>query len=244
MKTRHLAAVCAASLLAATAAQAEGWTHEFAPYLWGAGMNGTTGVRDLEANVDMSFGDILQNLQMGFMGTYVGTHDKFSIAVDGIYMNLGAAAHGPLGYSKADVDLQQTALEVDAGYEVVEHLTVFGGLRYIDLQSAVKLHGALGDTRKADLSQDWVDPVIGARYLIPINDQWSASLRGDIGGFGVGSDFAWQGIALLRWQAKPAFGVVAAYRYIDMNYEDGHGSDHFKYDMAMSGPALGMVFTF
>jgi hypothetical protein len=35
--------------------------------------------------------------------------------------------------------------------------------------------------------------------------------------------------------------VLAAYRYMSMDYDDG---DAFRYDMAMSGPALGVVFTF
>jgi hypothetical protein len=29
-----------------------------------------------------------------------------------------------------------------------------------------------------------------------------------------------------------------------MDYEDGDGNDYFKYDIAISGPALGLVFTF
>jgi hypothetical protein len=29
-----------------------------------------------------------------------------------------------------------------------------------------------------------------------------------------------------------------------MDYDNGSGNDYFKYDMAISGPALGMVFTF
>ncbi len=103
----------------------------------------------------------------------------------------------------------------------------------------VKTTGALDVVREADGSENWIDPVIGAHYTLPFNDTWSASLRGDIGGFGVGSDFAWQGIATLRWQATPGFGVLAAYRYMAMDYDNGSGNDYFKYDMAMSGPALG-----
>ncbi len=70
------------------------------------------------------------------------------------------------------------------------------------------------------------------------------NLRGDIGGFGVGSDFAWQAIATLRWQFSPRTGVGLAYRHLDMDYEDGKGANRFLYDVATSGPALGVVFTF
>jgi hypothetical protein len=89
-----------------------------------------------------------------------------------------------------------------------------------------------------------VDPVIGAIYTWPLSDDWTLNLRGDIGGFGVGSDFAWQGMATLRWQFSPRAALGVAYRYLDMDYEDGTGSNFFKYDMAMSGPAMGVIFTF
>jgi hypothetical protein len=144
----------------------------------------------------------------------------------------------------ADIDMDQTALEGTAGWALTEQFVVFGGLRYVDLGVDVQARSPLGDLESAGGDESWVDPIIGARYVFPFNDRWSLSLRGDIGGFGVGSDFAWQGLASLRWQASPRIGVLAAYRYFDMDYEDGSGAGYFEYDMTISGPALGVVFTF
>jgi hypothetical protein len=45
-------------------------------------------------------------------------------------------------------------------------------------------------------------------------------------------------------QFTPNLGALAAYRYMDVDYEDGEGRNYFKYDMAISAPALGVVFTF
>lgn len=243
MRLAHRITLVIGSMLAATPLHADGWTHELAPYFFGAAMDGTTGVRGVNADVDASFGDILDNLEFGFMGTYRGTRDRLSITVDSIYMGLGTTGHGPGGLVKADVDMDQAALEVDVGYEVAERFTVFGGLRYNDLKVDVETTGPMG-RQSIDGSEDWVDPVIGATYVIPFSETWSAVVRGDVGGFGVGSDFAWQGIATLRYQASPRLGVLAAYRYISMDYENGSGSSAFKYDMAISGPAVGVVFTF
>jgi hypothetical protein len=50
--------------------------------------------------------------------------------------------------------------------------------------------------------------------------------------------------ATLRWQFSPRTALAIAYRYLDMDYEDGEGSNYFKYDVATSGPAMGVVFTF
>jgi hypothetical protein len=243
MKTRHQAALLGTALLAAAPLHAAEWKHELAPYLWGSGMNGTTTVGTVAADVDMSFGDILDNLEFGFMGAYRATRERLSVTVDAIYMGLGSAGRGPAGYVKADVDLDQSALEVDMGYEVMERFTVLAGLRYNDLSVDIKATGPLG-TRTASQGESWLDPVIGATYTIPFAEDWSFTLRGDIGGFGVGSNFAWQGLGTLRWQVSERVGVLGAYRYIDMDYDTGKGANYFEYDMSMSGPALGVVFTF
>lgn len=237
------AAVAGTLLVSAPVIQAGGWQHEVAPYLFAAGMDGTAGIGPIEADVSQSFGDIVSNLDMGFMGAYRGTKDKYSITVDAIYMSLGVTEKGPGGVLRGDVGVEQLALEGDFGYSLSEAVTVFGGLRYNDISSDVKVSGPLG-TRKASGSKSWVDPLIGAIYSHKFNDTWSMSLRGDIGGFGIGSDFAWQGLATLRWQVTPTVGVLGAYRYIDMDYEDGSGNGRFLYDMAITGPALGVVFSF
>jgi opacity protein-like surface antigen len=230
--------------LVATSAGAAEWKHEFAPYVWGSGMDGTVGVGPLTADAQMSFSDILDDLEFGFMGTYRASRDRYSITADAIYMGLGATEKGPGSILKADIDLDQIGLEADFGYALNERFTLFGGLRYVSLDADLRVTGPLGNDLSASEGQDWVDPVVGAIYTWPFADQWALNLRGDIGGFGVGSDFAWQGIATLRWQFSPRTALGVAYRYLDMDYEDGKGSNYFKYDVATSGPAMGVVFTF
>jgi hypothetical protein len=232
------------ALLAATPLHAEEWKHELAPYLWGSAMEGTTGIGGVTADVDVSFGDILDNLEMGFMGMYRGTRDRFSISVDTIFMGLGATERSRNDLAKADIDVDQFVLGAAAGYALTEKFLVLGGLRYNDLSAEVKVTGPLGNTADAETDESWVDPYLGAQYTIPLSDAWSLNLYGDIGGFGVGSDLAWQGLVTFRWQLTERTGALAAYRYMDVDYESGSGSDRFKYDMAFSGPALGIVFTF
>jgi hypothetical protein len=237
------AAIVASLVLVSPHTQADEWQQEIAPYLFAAGMDGTVGVGPVEADVSQSFSDIVSNLEIGFMGAYRATKDRYSITFDTIYMGLGATKKGSGGLLKADVDADQLALEGDFGYAITEAVTLFGGLRYNDISTDVKVTSPLG-ANKVSGSKSWVDPVVGAIYSHKFNDTWSMNLRGDIGGFGIGSDFAWQGLASVRWQATPTVGVIGAYRYIDMDYEDGNGNNRFLYDMAISGPALGVVFSF
>jgi len=240
----HHAIAGLALLLTAAPAGAAEWKHELAPYLWGSAMDGTTGIGSVEAETQLSFSDILDDLEFGFMGTYRASRDRYSITVDAIYMGLGVTEKGPGGILKANIDLDQVGLEADFGYALNERLTLFTGLRYVSLETDLKVAGPLGNVLSASEEQDWVDPVIGALYAWPLADQWTLSLRGDIGGFGVGSDFAWQGIATLRWQFSPRTALGVAYRHLDIDYEDGKGDNFFKYDMTTTGPAVGVVFTF
>jgi hypothetical protein len=244
MLRRVLVPFCIGLVLVAPPAAAAEWKHELAPYLWGSAMEGTVGIGDVTAEAEMSFSDILDDLEFGFMGTYRASSERYSITVDAIYMGLGVTEKGPGGVLKADIDVDQVGLEADFGYVLGERLTLFGGLRYVGLDADLRVTGPLGNELSASEGQNWVDPVVGAIYAWPLAEDWALNLRGDIGGFGIGSDFAWQGIATLRWQFSPRTSLAVAYRYLDMDYEDGKGSDYFKYDMATSGPAMGVIFTF
>ncbi|HET7203247.1 MAG TPA: TonB-dependent receptor, partial [Steroidobacteraceae bacterium] len=153
--------------------QAGEWQHELAPYVWGAGMSGQTGVGDVVGDVDMSFGDILEDLELAFMGVYRATKDRFSVTADVVFMGLGSTERGPGGVLKADIDMDQTALEVDGGYQVMDRLTLLAGLRYIDLQVDTRITGPSGGVNEASSGEDWVDPVIGAIYEAPLSDAWS-----------------------------------------------------------------------
>ena len=229
--------------IAGTAHAAE-WKHELAPYLWGSAMDGTVGIGSISADASLSFSDILDNLEMGFMGMYRASTDRYSITVDAIYMGLGVTEKGPGGVLRADADVDQIGLEADFGYALTDRFTVLGGLRYVDLEAEIDVSSPLGGVLTSKTQESWVDPVIGAQYSWPFADEWTLTLRGDIGGFGVGSDFAWQGMATLRWQFSKRTAAALAYRYLAMDYEDGQAEDYFKYDIATSGPALGVVFTF
>jgi hypothetical protein len=150
--------------LATPLAAAAEWKHELAPYLWGSAMEGTVGIGAVTAEAEMSFSDILDDLEFGFMGMYRASRDRYSITVDAIYMGLGATEKGPGGALKADIDVDQVGLEADFGYAVGERFTLFGGLRYVSLDADLRVTGPLGNELTASEGQDWVDPLVGASY--------------------------------------------------------------------------------
>lgn len=229
---------------AAGPATAEEWQHLLAPYVWGAAISGTTTVGGVDADTSLSFGDILDDLEVGFMGVYRASRGRHTITIDTVYIGLGYTDRLPANALKVETDLDQVIVEADAGYAMNESLSILGGLRYVELETAVHVRSPLGPVFATHREQNWMDPVIGVEYSRRLRQPWSLILRGDVGGLGVGSDFAWQGLAVLQWQSSPHFGIGLAYRYLDMDYRDGDGARAFKYDMAISGPAAGLVITF
>jgi hypothetical protein len=103
------------------------------------------------------------------------------------------------------------------------------------VQRAASAHGTL----------DWVDPFIGGRFLVPLTDDIEFSFRGDIGGFGAGSDLAWSLVSGLKYDLpfRPFdthtwFGV--GYKILAFDYDTGNATLDFQY----RGPttALGVTF--
>ncbi len=50
-----------------------------------------------------------------------------------------------------------------------------------------------------------------------LNDRLSLTGYGDIGGFGVGSDFTWQAIAALDWRVSEKSSASVGYRWIQID---------------------------
>jgi opacity protein-like surface antigen len=69
-------------------------------------------------------------------------------------------------------------------------------------------------------------------------------MRGDIGGFGVGSHFTWSVATIVAYQVSEHISLGAGYRMLDINYSDGKGSDQFRFDVQMRGPMLGFAIHF
>ena len=64
------------------------WRYKASLYLWGAGIGGTS---SSGGDVDVSFSDIIDNLDMAAMGAIEARKGKVSILADVIYLDLSAS---------------------------------------------------------------------------------------------------------------------------------------------------------
>jgi opacity protein-like surface antigen len=255
-KTRLLlSGVMALGSLGTAAAQAGEWQHSLTPYIWGTGMSGTSAIATplgpVSADVDMSFGDILSNLDFGGMVMYKGQYDKWVVMSDLIYMDLGASRTRNVAAvsTRSDISVEQLGFELSGGYHITDAIALYAGMRYNDLDSSVRVTAntnANSITRSASANASWVDPIVGivGEFPLVFADRWSVNLKGDVGGFGVGSDFAWQVMVALRWRMSDSWDFSAGYRYMQMDYEDVGGSGIVVYDMTTQGPGIGATWRF
>lgn len=231
------------------AAMADEWQHTVLLYGMGAAIDGEAQVGDLTVPVDVSISDLFDALELGAMGAYRVANDTWSFTVDATYMGLGGTSEGPRGLVKGELDVDQVTLMGTVGRRWTESLELLFSLSYFDLSSDLRLDvtspvSGLVSTRRASVDADWVDPLIGLQYAVPFADRWRFSLRGDVGGFGIGSDFSYQGLALFDWRANETVGVVFGYRIIGFDYEEGHGGGYKRFDLTEQGPLLGVAFSF
>jgi hypothetical protein len=73
-------------------------------------------------------------------------------------------------------------------------------------------------------------------------------LSGDVGGFGVGSKFSWQALALLEheiYRSKTAtWSAMLGYKALSVDYSRGSGLSLYEFDMTMHGPIFGLTARF
>ena len=235
-----IAAVIAVLTLAAPADAEEGWSKEFAVYLWGLSLDGTQVIRGVPVEVDVGFSDILEDLDMAFTTHFEVKNDDWLILFDVNYAKLGPEPVGPID----DIEIQFAFVELAGGYRLGDRFHLLFGARYITLDVDVELVETPLPVTRIGGDQDWIDPYIGGRVEVPISEKWSFIGRFDVGGFGVGSDFAWNLAALFEVDVAKRTSLIFGVGVLDVEYEDGSGSDLFAYDVLHQGAIMAANFKF
>jgi hypothetical protein len=220
-------------------AGAKNWEWNLAPmYLWAVSIKGDQTVKGVDVDLDISFSDILDNLNGALTFHFEGLHKQNW----GFFTDLNYIVLNPED-GRVDIEYTQILYELAAFYRLIEYGVVvdgFGGLRYSSMDVELDLPGPLPDI---DQDKDWVDPFVGLRWKWPFAEKWAARLRTDFGGFGVGSDISWNLVGLIDFKPWKHVGFYGGYRMLYQDYSDGSGRNRFAFDATMHGPALGLNIT-
>lgn len=231
-------------------AHADDWDFVVAPYGQLPNISGNTSLgRVDDADVDVSMSDILDKLKLAGM-LQVEAHHKsgFGASLNYGFMKLEDAFSGPAGYTKFDGDLFQGVMEGYLSYRLANEsstIDFYGGARWWDMDIELSAENALGEVG-IDRDPNWVDPVIGIRFIPTINDSWRLLLQGDLGGFDVSSDSSYNVMGGAIWDVGEMYSLALLYRALWVDYSKGDPGEinRFAYDTVTHGPLLGVVFRF
>ena len=221
------------------------WEFNLAPfYLWGVMIDGDLTLGTNTATLDVPFSDIVDNLEAAFIVHFEGMHrSNWGFLVDVNYIEVSNDVDLPLPFNaSADVDFKSTLAEFAGLYRInrdQHNFDIIAGARYVRLQNTVTTSRG---PELVDMDMDWIDPIAGLRWSYHFANQWTFIARGDVGGFGIGSDFSTQGVALLDWQPFKYVSFLAGYRALYQDYEDGSGADLFRFKATIHGPLIGINF--
>jgi len=249
MKSRLLmvvataAAVALSTSMASAQASSNEWQFAVAPYLWGAGMNGSLTIGDQKVDIDVPFSTVWDNLDFALMGHFDMRNDHWVVLSDLIFVDLEDKQDLNRGTLKAGIDM--TIFEAAGGYRVSPAFALIAGARWVDMSASLRYSGELAQP-DADAGESWIDPLVGVNVFIPLskNEKWWFGAYGDIGGFGVGSQLTWELYANVGYRASHLVSVVLGYRALDIDYEGGSGARSADLDLLISGPQLGVAFSF
>ncbi len=229
------------------------WHFTIAPYLWAAGINGDVGLFGREpVPMDMSFGDIFDDLRFGGMLVAEAHNGTWGLLGDLIYAN-----------TKSDSSIVRTVggnpTSLDASVETSSFTgTLMGEYRAyasdrvsFDLMAGVRVWSVDNDISAVIAASGvpvaewsgsdgatWVDPMVGVKARFDTGTPWFFNAWGIIGTGS--SDISWDVLAGAGYQWTDKFSTVAGYRALGVDYND----DGFVYDIVQQGPYLGATFHF
>lgn len=234
-----------------------GWRHTLGLYLFAPlSTKGTSTVAGLSAPVDLSLSEVLELLDFAASGRYEGWNGDFGVIVDANYVGIEAEGALPVpANSSFRVNVRQKWLALMAAYRVKDAVGANGQRYTFDIQGGARLNSikqtiALstpGPLLPAQLGGDesWVEPVIGARGMWRLNDQWTTIASLDLGGFGAGGNDLQIGANLgFDYQPWDRTALTFGYRYFSVDYSDTLADGEFAYDTTQHGPYFGVKFFF
>ena len=222
------------------------WGYQLMPYIWFPRIDGELEVLDEEVPFDASFGDLFDKLNFAFMMTFEARKGRWGIGTDLMYINLDAENTNSdrLVFIGSEVTEKLFMIGPEVAYRAVEsenaYLDILGGFRYWHSSLDVDLTRRVLPPISASETDNWVDPLIGVRVGGQFGKGWGGVVNVDVGGFGAGTDFAWQAFGGLSKDFKERYSFLFGFRGLGLHFDDSHVLRRLTF----YGPVMGMKLKF
>jgi hypothetical protein len=240
---------CFNLLTAQNADSLKKWSFLTDVYIMFPYMDGEIGISSqITATVDASPGDIFSKLRLAGMLYLEAHNNKWAISSDIVYMNLNQEVTPSTLLHSGTAKAEQFVWETAGLFRIFPFLEVGVGGRLNNLQTEIDVRRnvfpAGTEEVKGSYSKTWFDPIMIVRLTADIKDKWLFQLRGDLGGFGVGSDFTWQLQAYAGYRFSKLIQLTAGYRVLSINFDKGVDAERFIYNVDTFGPVLRVGFNY
>jgi len=217
-------------------------------YLMFPNINGETGIGELLVPIDASAGDVFSKLKIGGMFYFEAQTSKWALTSDIVFMNLNEDITPNKIIESGEVTGKQFIWEAAALYRIAPFWEVGVGGRLNNLEMGIDANRkAITSGTKAisaDKTATWYDPIIITRLETDINNKWLFQLRGDVGGFGIGSDITWQLGGYVGYRFTKVFQLTGGYRILSMDYNKDVKNTQFVFNVDEFGPVVRLGFNF
>lgn len=238
-----------------------GYHVRVAPYGWLPEMYGQTTIRNFTTDFGITTRDMLNlvehNVHFMFAGQMEVEQGPWTAMATGLYIYAGFG--NSIGRLNFDGKFSFAIVDAALAYEIeglADALYLPGGTKFealaggrywlLDGGVSVTGTGPLGLAGGRDSKREWVDPVVGGRFTLPLSPTARVRVRGDVGGFDWwgASRFTWNVEAMYEHRLSTCCTLLAGYRILDVDYQRGGGRDYFRYDAQLRGPVSSLAFDF
>lgn len=237
---------------------------KFTPYVWATQASGNITVDGLTAPVDIDLNDLwdlLTNGEVrgGFMGHLGFGRDNWAIFINGDITSVDPSAQ--VRRANIETGYTMTMLELGGAVDLYNanesdpansplRIQMLGGVRYyaVDASAILSLPN-INPLIQIENGGNWVDLFVGSQALASITPTTDLFVRGDVGGFGIGtsSNHAWNLATGISTESICGSDLFLGYRVFDLeqSLDGGAGSPiGFGINQVIHGPMVGLTFQF
>lgn len=236
----------------------------FTPYVWATSVKGDLTVDGLTAPLDINLSDLWDMLENGevrggFMGHLGFGRDNWTIFINGDIVSMDPSAE--VRRATIETGMTMTLLELGGAIDLYNadesdpansplRLQMLGGARYyaVDAAAIVSLPN-INPIVQIENGANWVDLFVGGQALAQVSPGTSVFVRGDVGGFGIGSSslHSWNLATGISTAGICGSDLFLGYRLLDVDQSLSGGAGSplgFGVDQLIHGPVMGLTFQF
>ncbi|MBT8259317.1 MAG: hypothetical protein HKN00_12745 [Flavobacteriaceae bacterium] len=219
----------------------EGWSFTATPYVWLSGFRAETSFRQISPEpVNADFSDIRDSVELTGSLHLEAKKGRFYIIGDVSYFNSDKDGFLDTEPTPTRLFVDQWVTELGGGFNLFNTEDSFlvdalAGWRNTRSDNRLTIAGIEEFNRSINTN----DLFLGARLQI-LSDLWGFLLRGDLGGFGWGSELSWRINAIGTYNFCDWFALNFGIQALGIDYQE----DNYRHEMMTVGFTAGGSFKF